>query len=139
MVGWHHQLYGHEFDQTPGVDDGQGSLKSCSPWGHKESNTTKGLNNNFLNMFVSVSSVTQSCLTLCDPKDCSTPGLPTITNSWNLLNLIELVMPSNHLILFCPLLPPSIFPSIRVFSNESGLLISWPKYWSFCFGISPSN
>src|SRR5574340_793816 len=53
---------------------------------------------------------------------------------------IELVMPSNHLILFCPLLlPPSIFPSIRVFSNESALHIRWPKYWSFSFNIIPSN
>ena len=52
---------------------------------------------------------------------------------------IELVMPSNHLILCCPLLLPSIFPSIRVFSNESVLCIRWPKYWSFSFSISPSN
>ena len=66
----------------------------------------------------------------------------SITSSWSLLKLmsIELVMPSNHLILCCPLLlPPSIFPSIRVFSNESALCIRWPKYWSFSFSISPSN
>ena len=66
----------------------------------------------------------------------------SITNSWSLLKLmsIELVMPSNHLILCCPLLlPPSIFPRIRVFSNESVLCIRWPKYWSFSFSISPSN
>ena len=64
-----------------------------------------------------------------------------ITNSQSLLKLtsIELVMLSNHLILCHPLLPPSIFPSIRVFSNESVLLIKWPKYWSFSFSISPSN
>ena len=65
-----------------------------------------------------------------------------ITNSWSLLKLmsIELVMPSNHLILCHPLLLlPSIFPSIRVFSNESVLHIRWPKYWSFSFSISPSN
>ena len=64
------------------------------------------------------------------------------TNSWSLLKLmsIESVMPSNHLILCYPfLLPPSIFPSIRVFSNESVLPIRWPKYWSFSFNISPSN
>ena len=63
------------------------------------------------------------------------------TNSWSLLKLmsIELVMPSNHLILCQPLLPSSIFPSIRVFSNESVLRIRWPKYWSFSFSISPSN
>ena len=52
---------------------------------------------------------------------------------------IESVMPSNHLILCCPLLLPSIFPSIRVFFNESALRISWPKYWSFSFSISASN
>ena len=64
----------------------------------------------------------------------------SITISWSLLKLmsIELVMPSNHLILCCPLLvTPSLFPSIRVFSNESGLCIRWPKCWSF--SISPSN
>ena len=63
-----------------------------------------------------------------------------ITNSWSLLRLmtVDSVMPSNHLILCCPLLrPPSIFPSIRVFSNESVLCIRWSKYWSF--SISPSN
>ena len=66
----------------------------------------------------------------------------SITNSWNLPKpmSIELVMPSNHLILCCSLLLlPSIFPSIRVFSNESTLHIRWPKYWSFSFNISPSN
>ena len=66
----------------------------------------------------------------------------SITNSWSLLKLlsIELVMPSNHLIFCCPLLLlPSIFPSIRVLSSESALCIRWPKYWSFCFNISPSN
>ena len=65
-----------------------------------------------------------------------------ITNSWSLLKLmsIELVMPSNHLILCHPLLLlPSILPSIRVFSNESVLHIRWPMYWSFSFSISPSN
>ena len=67
---------------------------------------------------------------------------PFITNSQSLLKLtsIKSVMPSNHLILCCPLLLlPSIFPSIRVFSNESVLCIRWPKYWSFSFSISPSN
>ena len=66
----------------------------------------------------------------------------SITNSWSLLKLmsIELVMPSNPLILYCPLLLlPSIFISIRVFSNESALCIRWPKYWSFSFSINPSN
>ena len=70
------------------------------------------------------------------------PASLSVTNSWSLPKLmsIEVVMPSNHLILCCPLLPlPSIFPSIRVFSNESALHIRWPKYWSFSFNISPSN
>ena len=66
----------------------------------------------------------------------------SITNSQSLLKLmpIESVIPSNHLILCHPLLlPPSIFPSIRIFSNKSALCIRWPKYWSFSFNISPSN
>ena len=90
-------------------------------------------------MIIFFSSVAQSYPTLW-PMD-STPGLP-ITKSQSLLKLmsIQLVMPSNHLILCRPLLlPPSIFPSIRVFSNESALCIRWPKYWSFSFNINPSN
>ena len=85
-----------------------------------------------------ISSVAQSCPTLSDPMDCSMPGLPIITNSWSLLKLmsIEMIMPSNHLIL-CHhlLLPPSIFPSIRIFSNKSGPCIRWPKYYSSSFNI----
>ena len=91
----------------------------------------------------SVSSVAQLCPTLCDPMNCSMPGLPlSITNSGTLLRLIpiKLVMPSSHLILCRPLLfLPPIPPSIRVSSNESTLCMRWPKYWSFSFGISPSN
>ena len=74
--------------------------------------------------------------------NCSTPGLLYITNSWRLLTLmsIELVMPSNYLILCHPLLLlPSIFPNIRVFSNKWVLCIKRPKYWTFSFSISPSN
>ena len=66
----------------------------------------------------------------------------SITNSWSLLKFMSIksVMPSNHLILCCPLLlPPSVFPSIRFCSNELVLRIRWPKYWSFSFSISPSN
>ena len=77
-----------------------------------------------------------------DPMDCSMPGFPVLHHLLSLLKLmsIESVMPSNHLILCCPLLlPPSIFPNIRVFSNESVLRIRWPKYWSFSFSISPPN
>ena len=88
------------------------------------------------------SSVTQLCLTLCDPMDYSTPGLPvhhqlpgfTQTHVHRVSDTIQ------HLILCHPLLlPPSIFPSIRVSSSESVLYIRWPKYWSFRFNISPSN
>ena len=87
-------------------------------------------------------SVTQSGPTLCDPMDCSMPGFLSFTNSWSLLKLmsIELMMPSNHLVLcHLLLLLPSVFPSIRVFSNESALRIRWPKCWSFSFNINPSN
>ena len=75
------------------------------------------------------------------PRTAACQASLSITNSWSLLTLmsIELVMPSNHLILGNSLLPPSIFPSIRVFSSESALHIRWPKYWSFSFSISPSN
>ena len=89
-----------------------------------------------------VSSVTHSCPTFFDHMDYSTPGLLVHHQLLQLLILmsIELVMPSNHLILCCPLLlPPSIFPSITVFSSESVLHIRWPKYWSFSFSFSPSN
>ena len=74
--------------------------------------------------------------------DCSTPGFPVLHQPQSSLKLmsIESVMPSKHLILCLPLLlPPSIFPSIRVFSNESVLHIRWPKYGNFSFSISPSN
>ena len=75
------------------------------------------------------------------PWTCSTPGFPVHHQIRELTqtHVIESVIPSNHLILCCPLLLPSIFPSIRIFSNESVLRIQWPKYWSFSFSISPSN
>ena len=87
-------------------------------------------------------SVTQSCLTLCDPMDCSMPGFPVLHHHPGFLKLmsIELVMPSTHFVLCHPLLfLPSVFPSIRVFSNELALHIRWPKYWSFSFSITASN
>ena len=90
----------------------------------------------------SVSSGAQLCPTLCDLMDCSTPGLPVHHHPRSSLKLmsIESVMPSNRLILCCPLLLlPSVFPSIRVFSSESVLPIRWPKDWSFSFSISPSS
>ena len=88
------------------------------------------------------SSVAQSCPTLCDPMNHSTPGLPVhhqlpeFTQTW----FIESVMPSSHLILCRPLvLLPPIPPSIRVFSNESTLCMRWPRYWSFSFSIITSK
>ena len=83
----------------------------------------------------------QSCPTLCDPMAQHQASLSfTISQSLFKLMSIKSVMPSNHLILCCPLLLlPLIFPSIRVFSNESVLHNRWPKYWSFSFSISPSN
>ena len=102
----------------------------------QDSNRIKG------ETFSQFSSVAQSCPTLCNPMDCSTPGLhvhhqlPEFTQAM----YIESVMPSNHLFLCHPLLLLlSIFPSIRVFSNESVLCIRWPKNWSFSFSISPSS
>ena len=115
-------------------------------WDHYSSNRIERLS-------VQFSSVTQSCLTLCDPQHarppCPSPTvLPvhhqlsslSITKSLLKLMSIESVMPFSHLILCHPLLllPPNC-PSIRVFSNESTLCMRWPKYWSFSFSISPSN
>ena len=95
-----------------------------------------------LALSVQFSPVTQSCPTLCDPMDHSMPGLPVHHQLLEFTQTlsVELVMPSKHLIL-CPplLLLPSIFASIRVFSNESALHIRWPKYWSFSFSINPSS
>ena len=90
---------------------------------------------------VQFSSVAQSCLTLCDPWTVARQVSLSFINSWSLLKLmfIESVTPSNNLILSHPLLLPSIFPSIGVFSNESVLHIRGPKYWSFSLSISPSN
>ena len=91
--------------------------------------------------FVSVQSLFQVRL-FVTPWTAACQASLSITNSWSLLKLvtIESVMPSNHLTLCHPLLlPPSIFPIIRVFSNESVLCIRWPKYWSFSFNISPAN
>ena len=91
---------------------------------------------------VQFSSVTESCPTLCDPMNRSTPGLPIhhqLPESTPPMS-IKSVVPYNHLILCHPLLLlPSIFPSVRDFSNDSALRIRWPKYWYFSFSISPSN
>ena len=92
--------------------------------------------------FVKCCSVAQSCPTLCNPMDCRCQAALSFTISQSLLKFlsIELVMPSNHLILCCPLLLlPSVFPSTRVFSKESVLHIRGTKYWRFSFCISSSN
>ena len=84
----------------------------------------------------------RSVVSLCDPMNCSSQTPLSFNISWSLLKLmsIESVMPSNHLCFCCPfLLLPSIFPSIKVFSNESALSIRWPKFWSLSFSIGPSN
>ena len=127
-----------------------------------ESHSTTGKSSRNSIRKVQFSSVAQSCPTLCNPMDCSTPGFPghhqllelgkthlrqvedAIQPSHPLLSLhrlmsIESKMPSSHLILCHPLLLPSIFPSIKVFFNESVLCIRWSKYWSFSFSICPSN
>ena len=91
---------------------------------------------------IQFSSVAQLCPTLCNPWTTAHQASLSITNSRSLPKLmsIESVMPSNHLILCCPLLLlPSIFSNIRVFANESALCLRWPKYWSFSFNISPSS
>ena len=90
---------------------------------------------------VQFSSITQSCPTLCDPMDCSTPDFSVHHQHPELaqIHVHPVGDDIQHLILCCPLLLPSIFPSIRVFSSESVLHIRWPKYWSFSFNISPSK
>ena len=94
----------------------------------------------YRNLFSSVQSLSHVQLS-ATPWTAAHQDSLSITNSWSLLKLMstESVMPSNHLILCCPLLLPSIFPSIRVFSNESVLRMRWMKYWSFSFSITPSN
>ena len=97
--------------------------------------------NHFHQLLSSVQSLSRARI-FATPWTATQQAYVSITNTWSLLKLtsIESVMPSNHLILCCPLLlPPSVFPSIRVFFNESVLHIRWPKYWSFSFSISPSN
>ena len=97
---------------------------------------------NITNVIYMFSSVSQSCLTLCNPMDCSTPGLPVHHQfpEFTQAHVHWVGDVIHHLILCHPLLlPPSIFPSIRVFADESALRIRWPKYWSFSFNISLSN
>ena len=110
------------------------SLHFSSGWSYVLGRLTNSL------LFSSVQSF--SCVQLfVTPWTAARQASLSITNSWSLLKLMSIksVMPPNHLILCRPLLPPSIFTSIRVFSSELLLCIRWPKYWSFSFNISPSN
>ena len=123
MAGWHHRLDGRELEWTPGVGDRQSYIHQ------------RGF---IVSLQFSHSVVSNSAL----PWTTACQASLSITNSRSLSKLmsIELVMSSNHLVLCRPLLLlPSIFPNIRVFSNESALRIRWPKYWSFSLSISPSN
>ena len=125
MVGWHHQFNG---DKIVFVRNMQKQLDII-------------YGNNELQAFSSVRSLSHVQL-FATPWTAARQASLSINNSQSLLKFmsIESVMPSNHLILRCPLLLlPSIFPSIRVFSNELPLCIRWPNYWSFSFNISPSN
>ena len=128
------------------------SLAGYSPCGHKESHTQRLNNNTVINGSTPLliydyhdcccCSVTKLCRTLCDLMDCSTPDflvlhhLPELAQT----HVRWITMPSNHLILSRSLhLLPSVFPNIRVFSNESALHVRWLKFWSLSFSISPSN
>ena len=114
------------------------SIKYCKGLELWECKVKCIFSNYLVTSLLQFSSVTQSCQTLCDPRQASL----SITNSQSSPQpmSIESVMPSNHLILCCLLLLQfSIFPSIRVFSNESAVHIRWPENWSFNFNISPSN
>ena len=168
MAGWHHQCNGHELGQTSGYGEGHVGLECCSPQGRKESDMTGWLNTtttwNLKNNKQAKNIISVSCAIVFYRSIISssvvvvqsvsriwlfvTPWTAThqislsFTISWSLLTpiSIELMMPSNHRILCCPIfLLPSVFTSIKVFSSESALHIRWPKYWSFSFSISPSN
>ena len=137
MVGWHHLFNGHELRQTPRDGEGQGGLLRAAVHGVTKSQTLGDWTTKVDISSVQFSSVAQSCPTLCNPMNQASLSIINSQSSPKLMG-IESVMPSNHVIFCCPLLLlPSIFPSIRVFSNESA--IRWPKYWSFSFNISPSN
>ena len=113
-------------------------IKSLLQWYTVNKNTTTS----YLPSIFQIRSVAQSCLTLCNPMNRSTPGLPIYHQlpEFTQTTSIESVMSSSHLILCCPLLLlPPIPPSIRVFSNESTLHMRWPKYWSFSFSIIASK
>ena len=138
VIRRHHQLNEHGFWWTPGVGDRQGGLACCSSCGHKVYTIFICL---FLTYFSSLQ-LLSLVWPFVTPWTTALQASLSITNSWRPPEpmSIETMMPSNHLIHYRPLLLlPSIFPSIRVFSNESALHITWPNYWSFSFSISPSN
>ena len=115
-------------------------LRSFFLWAASDLTDTEG--RNILSPAMSVSSIAQSCPTLFNSTDCSTPGFPVHRQLLELAQshvhrVSDVIQPAHPL--YPLLLPPSIFPSIRLFSNESALCIRWPKYWSFSFSISPSN
>ena len=117
-------------------------LISCTPGDSQESSPAPQFRSTHSLALLGGGSVAKLGLTLATPWTTAHQASLSITNSWSLPKLmsIESVMPSNHLILCRPLLLlPSIFPSTRVFSNESALCIRWPNYWSFSFNNSPSN
>ena len=158
-------LFAPVFSLTPSVDcqaravsaEGRRSprlvctyLRRTSPLSIGQHNKTNHILHLLLTVFtqgcfclckINCCSVAQLCLTLCNPWTAACQTSLSFTISWSLLKLTSIgsVMTSNYLILCCPLLLPSVFPSIRVFSNESALHIRWPNYWSFSFSISPSN
>ena len=150
MVGWHHWFNGHEFEQTPGDNEGQEAWRAAVHAVGKSQTQLRAWTTTatvgcvyieILSFYCYCCSVTQLCPTLW-PHDCSMPAFLFFSISWSFLKLmsIESVMPSNNLILCCPLLfMPSVFPSIKVYYNESAPRSRWPKYRSFCFNISLSN
>ena len=158
MAEWHHWLDGHESEWTLGVGDGQGGLACCDSWGRKESDTTERLNwiaqvkkelyecqrvNPGLNKPYSNEDIFFfRCSVMSDSLNRGMPGLPVHhqLKAFIQTHIHQVVMPSNHLIVCRPLLLlPSVFPSIRVFPNDSVLHTRWLKYWSFSLSINPSN
>ena len=132
-VPWGWVVYTPDWSYPRCLWQGGYSGENTLPVFRELSETPEGLTCKF-------SSVAQSCPTLCDPMDSSTPGFPVLHHLWEPAQTPKSVMPSNHLILCHPLLLlPSIFPTIGVFSSELVLHIRWPKYWNFSFSTSPSN
>ena len=130
----------------PALGHIEASHLALGTWPHHLIYTSQGCGESWHEWHLTHQSVSQSVQLLswlfATPLTAELKASLSITNSQSLLKLmsIELLMPSNHLVLCCPhLLLPSVFPSIRVFSNESVLCIRWPKYWSFSFSISLSN